>query len=94
MKKIIHAEALNDYKVRVTFSDDTQGVADLSDLVGKGIFALWENYHTFRQLQIGDSGELIWADQIDLCPDALYIKITGKQPDDVFPRLKSDTACA
>ena len=94
MKKIAHAQALSDYKLRVTFTDNTQGIADLSNLVGKGIFALWENYDAFCQVQIGDSGELIWADQIDLCPDALYIEITGKQPDDVFPRLKSDTACA
>ena len=94
MKKIIHAEAISDYKVRVTFSDDTKGIADLSDLVGKGIFALWKDYDAFRRVQIGDSGELIWADQIDLCPDALYIEMTGKHPEEVFPRLKSDPACA
>ena len=94
MKHIIYAEALNDYKVRVTFSDDTQGVADLSDLVGKGVFALWKDYDAFRRVRIGDSGELIWADQIDLCPDQLYLAITGKQPDEIFPELKKNTTCA
>jgi len=25
----------------------------------------------------------IWGDQIDLCPDALYLRATGKEPEDI-----------
>jgi len=63
------------------------GVVDLSDLVGKGVFALWSDHHAFEQVRIGSFGELAWGDQIDLCPDSLYLKVTGKNPEEVFPAL-------
>ena len=94
MKKIIDAEALEDYKLRVRFSDNAEGIVDLSDMVGEGVFALWEDYNAFRRFEIGESGELVWSDQIDLCPDALYIEVTGKKPVELFPGLGADAACA
>ncbi len=42
----------------------------------------------FNQVRIGSSGELVWDDRIDLCPDALYLKVTGKKPEDIFPALR------
>ncbi len=85
MKKIVKVEVLEDYKIDLTFADETKGVADLARLAGKGVFSLWGDYSEFRKVQIGSSGELIWGDQIDLCPDALYLEITGRHPADVFP---------
>ena len=57
---------------------------------GKGVFALWDDYDAFHQVRIGPTGELAWGDQIDLCPDALYLKVTGRRPEDVFPGLKQE----
>jgi len=94
MKKIVKVEVLEDYKIDLTFADETKGVADLARLAGKGVFSLWGDYSEFRKVQIGSSGELIWGDQIDLCPDALYLEITGRHPADVFPALKPGIACA
>jgi hypothetical protein len=65
-------------------------VVDLSDLVGKGVFTLWRDPHIFEQVQIGSFGELVWLDKIDLCPDSLYLKVTGKKPEDVFPTLRCE----
>jgi hypothetical protein len=45
-------------------------------------------------VKIGSSGELVWNDQIDLCPDALYLKVTGKKPEDIFPALRQEHANA
>ena len=61
---------------------------DLSEAVGKGVFALWRDPLAFDQVRIGSSGERVWADWIDLCPDALYLKVTGKKPEDIFPALR------
>ena len=61
---------------------------DLSEAVGKGVFALWRDPLAFNQVRIGSSGELVWGDRIDLCPDALYLKVTGKNPEDIFPALR------
>jgi hypothetical protein len=88
MHKIVKVTILKDYKVNLEFADGRQGVADLSHLVGKGVFALWNDYEAFRNVTIGSSGELLWSDRVDLCPDALYLKITGQKPEDLFPNLK------
>jgi hypothetical protein len=88
MHKIVKVTILKDYKVNLEFADGRQGVVDLSHLVGKGVFALWNDYEAFRNVTIGSSGELLWSDRVDLCPDALYLKITGQKPEDLFPNLK------
>ena len=74
----------------LSFADGARGVVDLSYLVGRGVFALWNDYAEFRKVRIGDAGELIWSDGIDLCPDSLYMKATGKKPEDVFPALQHE----
>ena len=74
MHKITRVRVLADYRIDLSFSDGAQGVADLSDLAGRGVFTLWNDYAEFRKAAIGDAGELVWSDAIDLCPDALYMK--------------------
>ncbi|OGV70104.1 MAG: hypothetical protein A2283_14255 [Lentisphaerae bacterium RIFOXYA12_FULL_48_11] len=94
MKHILKVDVLKDYKLRLEFADGVSGIVDVSALVGKGVFALWSDYAEFRKVQIGSSGELVWRDQVDLCPDSLYMKITKRQPEEMFPSLKLETTCA
>jgi hypothetical protein len=94
MKHIIKVEALNDYKLRLEFDDGVVGIADVSNLVGKGVFSLWRDVAEFRKVLIGSSGELVWGGQIDLCPDSLYMKVTGQQPDEMFSIPNLEKACA
>jgi hypothetical protein len=88
MAKISQVKVLQGYRLELAFDDGARGVADLSDLAGKGVFSIWSDRRVFEKVQIGEFGELIWGDQIDLCPDALYLKVTGKKPEDVFPALR------
>ena len=90
MHKITCVDVLDHYQLRLTFADGTCGTVDLHDLVGSGVFALWSNYEAFRNVKIGEAGELAWSDQVDLCPDSLYLRVTGKRPDEVFPGLKQE----
>ncbi|MCE5325775.1 MAG: DUF2442 domain-containing protein [Planctomycetaceae bacterium] len=94
MKKIVEVEAMENYRLRLTFQDGLVATVDLSDLVGKGVFELWNDYGQFREVSIGPSGELVWGQEVDLCADALYLRATGKQPEDIFPALKKDRAHA
>jgi hypothetical protein len=94
MRKVIEVKALGRYRLELVFDDGTRGEVDLSDLVGKGVFAFWCDHKAFAHVQIGSSGELVWGDQVDLCPDALYMQGTGKQPEEVFPSLRSEPANA
>ena len=88
MKKIAKVKVLSGYQLQLEFDDGISGIVNLSDDVGKGVFSLWSDPVAFAQVRIGSSGELIWSDQIDLCPDALYLKVTGKKPEDLFPTLR------
>ncbi|MGE5551139.1 MAG: DUF2442 domain-containing protein [Bacteroidota bacterium] len=94
MRKISRVRVLQGYRLELEFDDGVCGVVDLADLAGQGVFALWQDYRAFEQVQIGSSGELIWSDRVDLCPDSLYLKVTGKKPEEVFPALRQEPAHA
>ncbi len=81
-------KVLDSYRVWLRFDDGIEGVVDLSSLVGKGVFAAWRDYEFFRRVGVGEYGSLSWPGELDLCPDALWLQITGKQPEDLFPNLK------
>jgi hypothetical protein len=80
MFRIVEARALARYRVWLRFDDGTTGVADLSHLAGRGVFQRWEEPGGFEQLSVGSSGDLQWGEELDLCPDALYMEVTGKTP--------------
>ena len=85
---LLEVKVLEKYRLEVKFSDGTQGVVDLSDFAGKGVFALWKDYSQFEKVKIGTSGELIWNDEADMDGLGIYIKLTGKKPEDVLPKLR------
>jgi Protein of unknown function (DUF2442) len=89
MRRITKVKVLPGYRLELEFDDGVSGIVDLSEAVGKGVFALWRDPVVFEQVCIGSSGELVWGDQVDLCPDALYLKVTGKKPEDIFPVLRN-----
>lgn len=88
MIRPVEIKPLPNYRLWIKYSDGTEGEVDLSHLAGKGVFSSWKDPHTFTKAHIGDHGALIWDDNIDLCPDALYMQITGKSVEQVFPNLK------
>jgi len=94
MYKIVKLKVLSDYKIWIKYNDNTEGTIDLSSLVGKGVFSLWNDYEEFKKVTIGDIGELKWGDDIDLCPDSLYLQLTGKHPEEIFPNLKKESVDA
>lgn len=81
MLKLVHIEPLPGYRLRLRYADGVAGVVDLSHLVGKGVFRLWNDVKAFERVSIGTAGELCWSDEVDLCADALYLEITGMRPD-------------
>lgn len=94
MPKPTEVKPLDRYRLWIKYSDGIEGLVDLSDLAGEGVFALWNDYQEFEKVRIGPSGEIAWNDQIDLCPDSIYLKITGKKPEEVFPKLRQLTVYA
>ena len=94
MIKLTDVQALPGYKLRLRYADGAAGEVDLSHLVGKGVFRLWNDPEAFSRVSIGSGGEVCWSGNVDLCADALYLEMTGKRPEDVFPGLGKATAHA
>lgn len=88
--KILEARPLISFKIWLKFEDGTSGEVDLSHLAGKGVFALWKDYENFKKVSIEDNRQLAWSDEIDIDADSLYMKLTGKIPEELFPTLKED----
>ena len=84
-------KALENYKILVKYDDGIEGTVDLSHLAGKGVFSLWNDYKEFEKVFISKSGAIAWTNQVDICPDSIYMQITGKSPEELFPALKNET---
>ena len=90
MLKISSAKALPDYKIWIQYSDGVEGEVDLSYLVGKGVFSAWKDANVFQTFRVENGRSITWTDEIDLCADSLYLEITGKAPEDIFPKLRME----
>ena len=88
MIKITKAETRPGLKVDLRFSDGVQGVVDLSDLAGRGVFRAWNDRESFEAVAITPSGDLEWPGGLDLCADSLYLRVTGKPVEAVLPGLQ------
>jgi len=87
MIRPIEVKPLSGYKLWLKYNDGVSGEVDLSYLVGKGVFSVWKDYDIFESVRLGKKGELIWDKNLDLCPDSLYLKLTGKSPENIFSSL-------
>jgi Protein of unknown function (DUF2442) len=94
MVKPTSVSALPNYRIKVVFSDGTEGSVDLSDLVGHGVFEAWKDEKFFARVHVEEGRQIRWSDEIELCPDAIYLKLTGKTPEDLFPSLRREPSHA
>lgn len=54
---------------------------------GRFQFKLWDEPSAFERAYIGEFGQVAWSDEVEMCTDALYLLLTGKTPEEVFPNL-------
>jgi len=85
--EIVDVKPLGGFRLFLKFNDGVSGSVDLSPIAGRGVFASWLNEGLFEKVIITDVGALEWPGELDLCPDSLYLQITGKQPEELFPSL-------
>jgi hypothetical protein len=84
MKKIALVKPRERYRIWIRYEDGVEGEVDLSYLAGEGVFRVWSDRERFEQVRVGEFGELSWGGEIDLCPDSLYLKLTGRAPEEVL----------
>ena len=89
MKKAIEVKPLSGYRIWLRYDDGVSGEIDLSHLAGRGVFKVWTDRKVFESVHVDKSGAIAWSKDIDLCPDALYLRLTGMAVEELFPKLKS-----
>lgn len=85
--KPLQVQARTHHRIWVRYSDGVEGEVDLSHLAGRGVFALWNDPDEFRKVHIGPGNAISWTDQVELCPDSVYLQLTERSPEQLFPRL-------
>lgn len=81
---LIEVSPRESYGLFVRYDDGASGVVDLSSFAGKGVFDAWLKKGVFEQVKLAEAGHPEWPGEIDLCPDALYLQLTGKNPEAIF----------
>jgi hypothetical protein len=90
----VEVKPLKNFRIWLRYDDGTEGEVDLSDVAGRGVFEAWNDRAFFEAVRLGSHGAIEWGRDIDICPDAMYLRLTGKSPEDVFPALRSVPADA
>lgn len=89
--RITEATPTREYRLKLVFTDGTQGEVNLQDwVVGQGgVFAPLEDLGYFRQVAVNtELGTVQWPNGADFCPDVLYSLVTGRpipSPERVSP---------
>ena len=89
----IAVEARPNYRLWVKYADGPSGEVDLSDLVGKSVYAAWNDPDFFQRVHIDPETQMIaWGNNVDICPDGVYLAVTGLSYKEVYPDLTEPPA--
>jgi len=91
MNKPVEVRAIAPFRIWVRFDDGSRGEVDLGALARKGgVFSPWREPGFFETVHIDEErGTVAWNREIDLCPDSLYLQVTGKKTEEIFSLPKS-----
>ena len=85
----VSLEARSGYRLWVRFDDGVEGEIDLSRRAGRGVFAIWNEQGVFESASITPHRTIRWSDDAELCADAVYLEITGRDPEEILPGLRA-----
>ena len=76
-------KALENYRIFLKFSDGNQGIVDLSEFRGKGVFKAWDKNGLFEKVHIdAETKAIAWSEELELDVNSLYLKLIGKSFDE------------
>ena len=87
-------EPRDGHRIWIRYADGAEGEIDLSHLAGNGVFAAWEDRNYFEKVHVTEHRSIAWDDQIELCPDALYMQLTGMTVEELMPGARPVSADA
>ena len=78
---VTDAQYVKDYKIRVSFNDGKDGVADLSDTLHGSMFEALKDRAEFSNFMVDSELEtIVWANGADLAPEYIYFKAFQNEP--------------
>jgi hypothetical protein len=78
MVRIVSAEPLPQYCLRVTFNDGMSGIFPVEPERRGGVFLKLLDSRVFNAVSVNpDFGCVEWPGGVDLCPDAMHQVMTG-----------------
>jgi len=66
-----------DYKLKIVFTNNEQGLYDCSKLLDFGVFQELQDVDYFNKVRVCD-GTVAWPNEQDICPDTIYIDAVKK----------------
>ena len=81
-------EPRDGFRIWLRYSDGAAGEIDLSHLAGRGVFKAWNDRACFETVHVGPAGGIAWGEDLELCPDALYLQLTSKSVAEVMPGVQ------
>ena len=73
LPRVKTVQPLDDYKLLLTFDNEEQRIFDVKPLLSIKVFSALKNKQLFDSVKVSH-GSILWADDIDYCPDTLYIE--------------------
>ena len=81
----VAVEPREGYCIWIRYADGPEGEIDLSHLAGRGVFTAWDDRQYFEKVHVTEHRSIAWDDRIELCPDALYMQLTGMAVEELMP---------
>ena len=83
--RLLAVEARGKYRIWLKYADGAEGEVDLSQWARIGVFKVWDEPGVFESVRLDEYGAVQWTDTLDMCPVALYMDVTGKTWEEVYP---------
>ena len=80
-----NVEPRGQYRIWLRYSDSSEGEVDLAHLAGDGVFKAWDDPACFASVYLTEYDAIAWGDELELCPDALYMELTRKSLAEFMP---------
>lgn len=74
---VTEAKYVKDYKIRLRFSDNKEGVVDLENVIrsdSRKVFKELENIKRFQDFRV-DMDTVVWGNGLDLAPEFLWERV-------------------
>jgi len=85
----VAVEPRGGYRIWLRYSDGVSGEVDLSHLAGQGALAALGDSVPFAAARLDFDRAIVLSESLELCPDALYLQLTGQPAAAIMPGLIS-----